>query len=174
MGEAVLKDMVSKAPYQGRFSEVDSCGTASYHIGDSPDSRAMRCLRGHGITNYVHEGRQVSQRLARSGALCCCALALLKSSTKCPANISKIDTSDFRKFDYIFAMDRNNLRDLQRKKPHGGKAKLIMFGEFGGGERVEEINDPYYGGKEDFEVAYEQCVRCSKNFLKETFPDVEA
>ncbi len=86
----------------------------------------------------------------------------------------KLDASDFRKFDYIFAMDKNNLRDLHRKRPHGSKAKLMLFGDFGGRKGTEEINDPYYGGTSDFEAAYEQCVRCSQNFLKETVPEVEA
>lgn len=72
-------------------------------------------------------------------------------------------------------MDRDNLRDLQRiqQRAGGGKAQVMLFGEFAGKKRAEEIDDPYYGGSQGFELAYEQCSRFSKNFLKETFPDVE-
>jgi low molecular weight phosphotyrosine protein phosphatase len=72
-------------------------------------------------------------------------------------------------------MDRSNLYDLQRlqqRKP-AGKAKVMLFGEYSGG-KVEIVEDPYYGGNEGFELAYEQCMRFSKNFLKAIFSDVEA
>lgn len=82
---------------------------------------------------------------------------------------------DFEEFDYIFAMDRQNLKDLQRlQQAKPGKAKVMLFGEYGGGKSAEEIDDPYYGARDGFEVAYEQAMRFSKNFLKEVFPDVEA
>lgn len=107
----------------------------------------------------------------------------------------KVRLTDFEEFDYIFAMDRSNLSDLQRlqqRKP-GGKAKVMLFGEHSGG-MVEVVEDPYYGGEEGFEVTYEQCMRFSKvgiplvfsaehimlmknfskNFLKAIFPDVDA
>ncbi|OWP00366.1 hypothetical protein B2J93_3916 [Marssonina coronariae] len=89
--------------------------------------------------------------------------------------ISVIHASDFSKFDFIFAMDRQNLRDLQQVRPRGGdKARVMLFGEFSGKKGAEEVDDPYYGARDGFEVAYEQCSRFSRNFLKETFPDVEA
>jgi low molecular weight phosphotyrosine protein phosphatase len=87
----------------------------------------------------------------------------------------QIHASDFQKFDFIFAMDRDNLRDLQRiHQRAGGKAKVMLFGEFAGKKRAEEVDDPYYGARDGFEIAYEQCTRFSRNFLKETFPDVKA
>lgn len=66
-------------------------------------------------------------------------------------------------------MDRSNLRDLkQLQQRHGGKAKVMLFGEFAGSNKsAEVISDPYYGGRDGFEVAYEQCLRFSKNFLNE-------
>ena len=75
----------------------------------------------------------------------------------------KVRLTDFEEFDYIFAMDRSNLYDLQRlqqRKPTG-KAKVMLFGEHSGG-KVEAVEDPYYGGTEGFEIAYEQCMRFSK------------
>jgi low molecular weight phosphotyrosine protein phosphatase len=69
-------------------------------------------------------------------------------------------------------MDRSNLRDLQRLQERAPrrKAQVMLFGDFSGG-KAEMIEDPYYGGKEGFEVAYEKCLRFSTNFLKSVFPD---
>lgn len=78
-------------------------------------------------------------------------------------------TRDFETFDYIFAMDRSNLSDLQRlqKGNPDSKAKVMLFGEFSGGKKTEIVNDPYYGGQDGFEKAYEQCSRFTTNFLKD-------
>jgi low molecular weight phosphotyrosine protein phosphatase len=93
------------------------------------------------------------------------------------ANIGtkKVRHSDFDKFDYVFAMDRSNLQDLQRlqRSRPTSKAKVMLFGEYGGKKSPEVVQDPYYGGREGFETAYEQCTRFSKNFLADIFPDVK-
>lgn len=79
---------------------------------------------------------------------------------------------DFARFDYILAMDRENLGNLQRKKAlledggEEGKSKLMLFGDFGG-HSGEEVIDPYYGAKNGFDVAYEQMVRFSNGFIKQ-------
>lgn len=38
--------------------DIDSAGTSSWHIGDRPDTRALRCLSNHGLST-AHIGRQV-------------------------------------------------------------------------------------------------------------------
>lgn len=83
--------------------------------------------------------------------------------------------SDFDEFDYVFAMDRHNLQDLQRLKrgKPDSKATVKLWGEYSGSRKAEEIDDPYYGGREGFKTAYEQCTRFTRNFLKDIFPDVE-
>ncbi|KAL2418233.1 Low molecular weight phosphotyrosine protein phosphatase [Exophiala dermatitidis] len=83
----------------------------------------------------------------------------------------QVDTQDFHDFDYIFAMDAYNLRDLQRlkrrveSKGRKPRAKVMLFGEFSGQEMTEEVIDPYYGGNNGFDIVYEQVTRFSKNFL---------
>ncbi|KAI8630027.1 phosphotyrosine protein phosphatase I superfamily [Xylariaceae sp. FL1651] len=87
----------------------------------------------------------------------------------------RLRDSDFRDFDYIFAMDQGNLSDLERwrnKKKADDKAQVMLFGEFSGTGRKEIVQDPYYVGHDAFEKTYEQCRRFSKNFLAVTFPDV--
>ena len=87
-----------------------------------------------------------------------------------------MNAGDFDKFDYIFAMDRSNLSELERMKQRkpNSKAKVMLFGEYSGAGRAEVISDPYYGGRQGFEKAYEQAARFSKNFLRDIFPDIEA
>ncbi|KAA6411684.1 MAG: Low molecular weight phosphotyrosine phosphatase [Lasallia pustulata] len=82
-----------------------------------------------------------------------------------------VQSADFAKFDYILAMDRDNLRDLQRMKQRVVKSdadspqgKVILFGDFGG-RKGEAVIDPYYGANDGFDIAYEQMVRFSKGFL---------
>lgn len=91
----------------------------------------------------------------------------------------KVRDSDFTEFDYILAMDSENLRNLRRarervlgrgkdgKEEEEGKGKVMLFGEFGGNGN-EEVVDPYFeAGGEGFEVAFEQMVRFSGGFLRE-------
>ena len=88
----------------------------------------------------------------------------------------KVQASDFTTFDYILAMDRENLYDLRRLRgrvigermtPQLGNAemgRLVLFGDFGG-QRGEVVGDPYYGARNGFEIAYEQMLRFSKGFI---------
>lgn len=169
MAEGVFRSLTSKAPYKSLIRHVDSCGTGAYHTGDDPDSRTMSTLEDHGICDYNHAARKVYSPYI--------PLRMVRSRAVNPArtNSRQVQLMDFEEFDYVFAMDRSNLRDLQRlqqRKPNS-KAKVMLFGEFSGG-KAEQIDDPYYGARNGFEIAYEQSVRFTKNFLKDTFPDVKA
>lgn len=64
----------------------------------------------------------------------------------------------------------HDLQYIQRRLGSKARAKVMLFGEFSGHKSTEEINDPYYGARDGFDVAYEQCVRYSMNFLTQTFP----
>ena len=78
---------------------------------------------------------------------------------------------DFDTFDYIFAMDSYNLRDLQRSRRRAEsegkkvKAQVMLFGEYSGKRTAEEVGDPYYGADDGFAEVFEQVSRFSKNFL---------
>lgn len=92
----------------------------------------------------------------------------------------KIQSADFTNFNYILAMDRHNLRDLQRmrqrvERPDGGSqlGKLMLFGDFGG-RKGETVVDPYYGADNGFDIAYEQMVRLSEGFQREVLDSGEA
>ncbi len=84
----------------------------------------------------------------------------------------KLSLRDFNSFDYILAMDRENLenidalRKLALEKGLAGKVGTIkLFGDYGG-QPGEEVIDPYYGARDGFDIAYEQMVRFTKGFLQ--------
>jgi len=84
----------------------------------------------------------------------------------------QVEEEDFDEFDYIFAMDRSNLRDLERMKRKAErngnvKAQVMLFGKFSGRSKDEEVQDPYYGRDNGFDTVYEQVNRFATNFLNE-------
>lgn len=58
---------------------------------------------------------------------------------------------DFRDFDYILAMDMENLANLQRICPPEYAGKIYLFLEFSTKFSEREVPDPYYGGAQGFE-----------------------
>ena len=57
MAEGAFRAAAEKA---GLDVEVDSAGTADYHVGEPPDPRAIACARGHGVDISGLRGRQAS------------------------------------------------------------------------------------------------------------------
>jgi len=55
MGEAVLRHIASE---RGVDINVDSAGTAGYHVGEEPDERSTAICRKHNVP-IEHEARQV-------------------------------------------------------------------------------------------------------------------
>jgi protein-tyrosine phosphatase len=58
---------------------------------------------------------------------------------------------DMNRFDYIIAMDRYNLRDIQGVR--GGRAKVGMLMDYASHSDEAVVPDPYYDGQ--FERVYE-------------------
>jgi len=61
----------------------------------------------------------------------------------------KFGEADCQKFDYIIAMDKQNLADLQSICPKN-RNKIKLFLEYGSSTETE-VPDPYYGGEQGFE-----------------------
>ncbi len=123
--EGVLRDLARQAVPALRV-DIDSAGTAGYHIGAAPDPRSQGAALRRGIDISDLRARQVSR-------------------------------SDFTAFDLILAMDRDNLRDLEAKRPRNSTAKLGLFLEYAPQTGRLEIPDPYYGGDADFELVLDLC-----------------
>jgi protein-tyrosine phosphatase len=61
------------------------------------------------------------------------------------------DLDDFRRFDWIVAMDSQNLRFLKSLRPAGHVGHLGRLLDFAPELGLRDIPDPYYGKREDFE-----------------------
>ena len=58
---------------------------------------------------------------------------------------------DFQEFDYIVAMDADNLSNLRKSCPPQQQHKLNLLMEFSYNFSQPEVPDPYYGGAQGFE-----------------------
>ena len=63
----------------------------------------------------------------------------------------QVSKDDFERFDYILAMDDNNLRDLQALCPAPLQHKLRLFMEFADNNYLS-VPDPYYGEGDGFQL----------------------
>jgi protein-tyrosine phosphatase len=114
--------------------DVDSAGTAGYHIGSAPDPRSQRAALRRGIDLSGLRGRQISPR-------------------------------DFADFDFILAMDRDNLRDLEAMRPKNSRARVQLFMDYAPETGRSEVPDPYCGDAAAFEEVLDLTTAASRGLL---------
>ena len=68
-------------------------------------------------------------------------------------------------FDYILAMDDQNLRDLKAACPSEHRHKISLFLDFAPSQDVRQVPDPYYGGDDGFETVMGLIDQASKGLL---------
>ena len=85
----------------------------------------------------------------------------------------RVEASDFDEFDYVLAMDRDNLRDLQvvasgvRASDDGAcRAEVGMFLEFAPAVKFDEVPDPYARGDEGFELVIDMIESAAEGLLE--------
>lgn len=77
----------------------------------------------------------------------------------------RVSAEDFERFDFIIAMDEDNLSHLRDEAPVEHHSKLRLFLEFGAlSER--EVPDPYYGGSAGFERVLDLVEEASRGLLE--------
>jgi protein-tyrosine phosphatase len=78
---------------------------------------------------------------------------------------------DFKRFDLILAMDRENLSVLRRRAPREYQDRIRLFLDFAPELGTSEVPDPYYGGPNGFEEVLdlvEDATRALLVHLRET------
>src|SRR6187455_119567 len=90
--EGVLR-VIAAREFPSLEIEVDSAGTADYHVGEPPDRRTVAAARRRG---YDLSGLRARQ----------------------------MQPADFDRFDYVLAMDRGNLAELDDRRQRGGTARV--------------------------------------------------
>ena len=63
----------------------------------------------------------------------------------------QVSPEDFGRYDFILAMDRVNLGALVRHRPRTAERDAALFLAHAGFAGVDEVPDPYYGSRKDFE-----------------------
>ena len=99
--EGVFRRKLSENPQLAAMLEVDSAGTAAYHVGNPPDQRSA--------TVAARRGYDLSPLRARAVA-----------------------PEDFDRYDYVLAMDHQNLSNLKAVCPAQYKGHLSLFLDFAG------------------------------------------
>ncbi len=77
----------------------------------------------------------------------------------------RVDASDFERFDYVIAMDRDNLAHLQTLAGAGHRQRLSLFLSFAAGIG-DDVPDPYYGGAAGFERVLDMIEEASRALLE--------
>ena len=76
----------------------------------------------------------------------------------------QVEPADFARFDHIRALDPQNLADLRRIAPANGRARLRLLLDAVPGWEGRAVDDPYYGGPEDFDRTWDE-VRAAADRL---------
>lgn len=117
--------MRQKVVDHGLPVEVDSAGTGDWHVGEAPDPRMRETAKSKGLSIDDLRGRQFT-------------------------------VEDFDRFDRIFVMDlsnRENVLKLARNDQDKAKVDLLLNLSHPGEDM--EVPDPYFGGEEGFQHAYQ-------------------
>ena len=131
--EAMLRHKAREAGL-GERVEVDSAGTADYHVGSPPDRRAVAHGERHGLRMQHLRGRQVCRE-------------------------------DFDRFDFILAMDEDNLANLQRIRPPGSGAQVALLMSYAPRTGSRIVPDPYYGAADGFEAVLDLVEAAADGFI---------
>lgn len=113
--------------------EIDSAGTAAYHIGNPPDHRSAAAA--------LRRGYDLSDLRARQAI-----------------------SADFEHYDYIIAMDKENLTELKSICPANFQGHLGLFLDLAE-LSVREVPDPYYGGLSGFDQVLDLVEAASEALL---------
>ncbi|MDX1513738.1 MAG: low molecular weight protein-tyrosine-phosphatase [Gammaproteobacteria bacterium] len=79
----------------------------------------------------------------------------------------QVNGDDFSAFDYICAMDADNLITLRSRCPTDEEARLHLLMDFAPGPGGQEVPDPYYGGEVGFEHALDLIDSAVEGLIQE-------
>jgi len=62
----------------------------------------------------------------------------------------QIEPADYTRFSHIFALDHQNLADIEARTPAGATAQISLLLDWVPGREGMAVNDPYFGGEDHF------------------------
>ncbi|MCC1496308.1 low molecular weight protein-tyrosine-phosphatase [Alcanivorax sp. 1008] len=78
----------------------------------------------------------------------------------------QVGVDDFNAFDFILAMDEQNLAELRSIQPAQSVAELGLFLEYAEGPVPREVPDPYYGGDQGFQTVLDLVESASDGLIR--------
>lgn len=115
-------------------------------------------------TIAYHEGEQADARMKRHA---------LSRGYKLTSLARRFNPLDFNEFDYIIAMDGENISDLKAVDKNGEfSGKIHLMTDFSTNGRYHEVPDPYYGGPEGFENVLDILEDSCKGLLEKIKNDL--
>ncbi len=78
----------------------------------------------------------------------------------------RLSEEDFQRFDYILAMDEDNLHLILEAKGDEHLTDVRLFLEFAADSLLTEVPDPYYGGSAGFEKVLDLIEEASRGLLE--------
>jgi len=134
LAEGVFRHILDERGLSDRF-RVDSAGTGSWHVGESPDHRATRSAATHGVTLTGHARQIQPEDFHRFDHIVAMDQSNLSHLQRYLEGVGgEVTLSLLREFD-----------------PQGGPG--------------DEVPDPYYGGPNGFEEVYDMVDRSCREFL---------
>ena len=120
------------------------------------------CLVDSAGTASYHLGKPPDQRSIRVAA----AHGLDISRQRC----RQFEEADFDRFDYIFAMDLENLAHIRQMARSQNDLKKVALLLQAGGFGEQEVPDPYYGGAEGFERVFSMISQACRRISQDIIP----
>ena len=77
----------------------------------------------------------------------------------------QVKPADFEYYDYILAMDKDNLRNLKAMAPRNHNAHLALFLSYAQNPQEAEVPDPHYGGAAGFDYVLDLVEAASDGLL---------
>jgi protein-tyrosine phosphatase len=93
--------------------------------------------------------------IGRSPDLRSQAAALKRGYDLSALRARQVSAADFSEFDYILAMDKINLSDLQRMRQGPDNCHLALFLDYAAKLTLTEVPDPFYDADDGFEQVLE-------------------
>ncbi len=95
------------------------------------------------------------------------AVASARGYDICALKGRQVCLQDFQNFDYILAMDLENLIHLQKMCPPEHTAKLCLLMDYARHTSEREVPDPYYGGTRGFEKVLDMAEDAAQGLADE-------
>lgn len=134
VAKGVFLDLIQKRGLS-KYISCDSAGTASYHIGESPDYRMQQTCINHGL-KLVHQARKFTT----------------SDFTKFDY-ILAMDKSNLEDILTLYGLGSQV------------QTQVRLMREFDDCKDSLDVPDPYYGGSEGFKEVYSIIHRCSEQLL---------